>query len=127
MPSKILTAALIPQAVLFYGLSCGEPPVHVRPLSEFPRQVGEWEMQRDNIMDEDVKEALRADDYLARGYSALRGRTMGLFVAFFKSQRAGQTPHSPKNCLAGSGWMWSVSDTVAVPIPGRVAPVEVNR
>jgi len=112
MPSKILTAVLILQAVLFYGLSRGELAVPVRPLSEFPPQIGECQMQRDNTMDEGVKESLRADDYLARDYSASRGRTIGLFLAFFKSQRAAQTPHSPKNCLPGSGWIWSVADTV---------------
>jgi hypothetical protein len=68
MPSKILTAVLILQAVLFYGLSRGELAVPLRPLSEFPPQTGEWQMQRDNTMDEDVKESLRADDYLARDY-----------------------------------------------------------
>ena len=84
-------------------------------------------MLRDNAMDEDVKETLRADDYLTRDYSDSGGRTIDLFVAFFKSQRAGQTPHSPKNCLPGSGWIWSVSDAVAVPIQDRAVPIEVNR
>jgi EpsI family protein len=127
MPPKILTALLVVQAGLFYGLSHSEPPVQARALSQFPARVGKWHMLRDNAMDQDVKETLRADDYLMRDYSDSHGRTINLFVAFFKSQRAGQTPHSPKNCLPGSGWIWSVADTVAVPIQGRVTPIEVNR
>lgn len=84
-------------------------------------------MLRDTAMDEDVKATLRADDYLARDYVGPAREVVNLFVAFFKSQRAGQTPHSPKNCLPGSGWVWSVSDMIPVSIAGRATPVEVNR
>ncbi len=48
-------------------------------------------------------------------------------MAYFQSQRAGQTPHSPKNCLPGSGWTWSVADTIRVSIAGRAQPIEINR
>jgi EpsI family protein len=29
---------------------------------------------------------------------------IGLFIAYFPSQRTGDTIHSPKNCLPGAGW-----------------------
>jgi EpsI family protein len=125
-PRKALTVLLIAQGSLFYGLSRGEPDVATRPLSGFPSGIGGWRMVRETAMDEDVKTTLRADDYLTRDYVA-EGRVVNLFVAFFKSQRAGQTPHSPKNCLPGSGWVWSVSDLIPVSIAGRAAPVEINR
>jgi EpsI family protein len=70
---------------------------------------------------------LRADDYVTRTYAASTEKSANLFVAFFKSQRAGQTPHSPKNCLPGSGWVWTVADTITVTIAGRAAPIEINR
>jgi len=127
MPAKILTALLILQGALFYGLSRGEPAVLASPLNRFPTQIGDWQLLRENVMDEDVKETLRADDYLVRDYTDLHGNLLNLFVASFKSQRAGQTPHSPKNCLPGSGWIWSVSDVIPVPIPSRTVPIEVNR
>ena len=80
-------------------------------------------------MDEEVRrDVLRADDYLTRIYADSRGNTVNLFVAFFRSQRAGQTPHSPKNCLPGSGWIWCVSDTIPVSIRRPAAqPIQVNR
>jgi len=84
-------------------------------------------MVREIPMDQDVKATLRADDYLTRDYVGPDGQVVNLFVAFFKSQRAGQTPHSPKNCLPGAGWMWSVSDVIPVSIAGRAAPMDVNR
>ena len=78
-------------------------------------------------MEQELKDALRADDYLTRDYAEPPSGIANLFVAFFKSQRAGQTPHSPKNCLPGSGWVWTVSDTIPIAISGRGAPIVVNR
>jgi EpsI family protein len=127
MPARILTALLILQATLFYGLSRGEPAVPDQPLARFPERLGSWRIIRDNPMDNDVMETLRADDYLNRDYIDSAGRHVNLFVAFFKSQRAGQTPHSPKNCLPGAGWIWSVSDIMPLSLAGRVTPAEVNR
>ena len=126
-PRKALTVLLISQGSLFYGLSPGEPDVMARPLSGFPSGIGGWRMLRETAMDEDVKATLRADDYLTRDYVGPEGGIVNLFVAFFKSQRAGQTPHSPKNCLPGSGWVWSVSDVIPVSIEHRLTPIQINR
>jgi len=84
-------------------------------------------MIQQGVMEQDVKDVLRADDYITREYGASSEKVANLFVAFFKSQRAGQTPHSPKNCLPGSGWVWNVADTVSVTVPGRAGPIEINR
>ena len=49
------------------------------------------------------------------------------FVAFFKTQRYGQAPHSPKNCLPGNGFEPIESGVIAVTVPGRAEPVRINR
>jgi EpsI family protein len=48
-------------------------------------------------------------------------------VAYFQSQRTGQMPHSPKNCLPGAGWMPSESRIVSMNVPGVAQPIEMNR
>ena len=48
-------------------------------------------------------------------------------MAFFKTQRTGKAPHSPKNCLPGSGWEPSRVDFLTVNIPGMSEPIEVNQ
>ena len=58
-------------------------------------------MIRQGVMEPEVKEVLRADEYITRDYAAPTDQAANLFVAYFKSQRSGQTPHSPKNCLPG--------------------------
>lgn len=125
-PARILTILLLAQSALFYGLSRGEPAVETSALASFSNQIGRWRMLRETPLDDDIRATLRADDYLARDYAGPNGATVNLFAAFFKTQRAGETPHSPKNCLPGSGWVWSVSDVIPVSIAGR-APIEVNR
>jgi EpsI family protein len=123
----LLTALLVVQGSLFYGLSRGETTPVYKPLDKFPTQVGGWRMVQQGVMEQEVKEVLRADDYITRDYAASPTKVANLFVAFFKSQRAGQAPHSPKNCLPGAGWVWTVSDTIPVNVAGRSAPIEVNR
>ena len=125
-PALVLTAFLVVQGTLFYGFSRGETPPAYKPLDGFPTRVGGWRMIQQGVMEPEVKEVLRADDYVTRDYAASPTKVANLFVAFFKSQRAGQTPHSPKNCLPGSGWVWTVSDTIPVNVPGR-DPIQINR
>jgi EpsI family protein len=125
--ATILSVLLIVQGSLFYGLSRGEASPSYRPLDGFPREIGEWRIVREGVMEQEIKDVLRADDYVTRTYAASTEKSANLFVAFFKSQRAGQTPHSPKNCLPGSGWVWTVADTITVTIAGRAAPIEINR
>ena len=123
----ILSVFLIVQGSLFYGFSRSETLPSYRPLDGFPKQLGEWRMIEQGVMEQDVKDVLRADDYVTREYAVSPEKVANLFVAFFKSQRAGQTPHSPKNCLPGSGWVWTIADTIPVTVPGRAAPMEINR
>jgi EpsI family protein len=127
-PTLVLSALFLVQGVAFYGLSRRAeviPPS--KSLSQLPTAIGEWRMVREGVIEQDEKDVLRADDYLKRDYAAPPGKTASLFIAYFRSQRAGQTPHSPKNCLPGSGWTWSVSDTIRVDIAGRAQPIEINR
>lgn len=123
----ILSVFLIVQGSLFYGFSRSETLPSYRPLDGFPKKLGEWRMIEQGVMEQDVKDVLRADDYVTREYAVSPEKVANLFVAFFKSQRAGQTPHSPKNCLPGSGWVWTIADTIPVTVPGRAAPMEINR
>jgi EpsI family protein len=44
-----------------------------------------------------------------------------LFIAYFPSQRAGATIHSPKNCLPGSGWFPVQADRITIHVPGHSA------
>ena len=127
-PTLVLSALFLVQGAAFYGLARRTERIpQSRPLSGLPTSIGEWRMLREGVIEPEEKEVLRADDYLTRQYAASPGKSASLFVAYFQSQRAGQTPHSPKNCLPGSGWTWSVADTIYVDIAGRAQPSDVIR
>jgi EpsI family protein len=49
-----------------------------------------------------------------------------LFIAYFPTQRAGDTIHSPKNCLPGAGWSPIQNGRVQLSLPG-IRPFNANR
>lgn len=124
---RILSVVLMAQAAVFFGFSRQENVPNPRPLKEFATAAGGWTLAQEGIIDKETLDVLAADDTLSRQYvNQDRNVVAGLFVAFFKTQRTGQMPHSPKNCLPGSGWVPSESGKIIVDVPGD-RPIEVNR
>jgi len=127
-PVRVVTLVLITHAALFYTLSHGEAVPLARPLQDFPAQIDDWRMIRQGILDTETLQVLKADDYLTRDYTSPSSPVeVNFYVAFFRTQRTGQTPHSPKNCLPGGGWVPSQSAIVPVDIPGQSEPIRVNQ
>lgn len=104
-------------------------PVPLRkPLVEFPETVGAWKMVASGALSDDVSGVLKADDYLLREYQeSSSGRVIDMFVAYYKTQAAGESMHSPKNCLPGSGWTPVLNDRVVLQNDEHGRPIEVNR
>jgi EpsI family protein len=101
-------------------------PSH-KALAQFTLDKGPWRMSEELEMDKDSLEVLKADDILSRAYVDDKNQEMAtLFVAYFSTQRTGKAPHSPKNCLPGSGWVPSQSSVVTIPVPGQEQPIAVN-
>ncbi len=85
-------------------------------------------MLQDSQLDKETLEVLKADDILSRIYrDNQNGQAATLFVAYFETQRTGKTPHSPKNCLPGTGWTPSQSGIIDISVPDRAKPIPVNR
>jgi EpsI family protein len=101
-------------------------PAHL-PLSSFPSQFGSWNGTDDPI-DKDTLEVLGPGDFLSRSYfdSGSELPRVDLFLAYFPSQRTGDTIHSPKNCLPGAGWTPEENERVTLSPPGH-APFPANR
>jgi EpsI family protein len=119
---------LLAEAALFYGTSGRERVPTLQPLSEFPTDLSRWDLVQDVPIEPEIQQVLRADETLNRVYGQEgSGARASLFVAYFKSQRAGQIPHSPKNCLPGSGWEPMSSRFIQVQVPGEREPIRINR
>lgn len=118
---RILTGVLILQGVLYYATTTrAETIPTVRPLATFPATAGNWRLIQEGYVDEETQKVLKADDTLTRFYGDAATRDgANLFIAFFKTQRTGKSPHSPKNCLPGSGWEPTKVGSVEVPVQGQ--------
>jgi EpsI family protein len=124
----ILTLALALQATLFYAASRGERVPAAPPLDLFPAQLGSWQEVQDYPVEQEIRDQLKADDLLNRLYAERESHmAAGLFVAYFKTQRTGQSPHSPKNCLPGSGWEPEAEGFLDVAVEGEAQPIRINR
>jgi EpsI family protein len=100
-------------------------PVH-QPLQSFPRTFEGW-LSRDVPLSKDVLDVLGPGDFLTRDYQqGSDAPEVGLFIAYFPSQRSGDTIHSPKNCLPGAGWVPLRSDRITLNLAGH-APFPANR
>jgi EpsI family protein len=121
-----LTLVLVAQGVLFYSASHGENTPLPAPLTAFPGSVGSWQTVQEGVIDQDTRDILKADDLLSRVYASPEGGAE-LFIAYFKTQRQGQSPHSPKNCLPGSGWQTVPSETGRVDVPVSGGSIHINR
>ena len=123
-----LTLALVVQATLFYATSRGERVPAGPPLDLFPAQLGSWHEAQNYPVEQEIKDQLKADDLLNRLYGNPESRAgAALFVAYFKTQRTGQSPHSPKNCLPGSGWEPEATGFLDVAVEGQPEPIRINR
>jgi EpsI family protein len=79
-------------------------PTH-QSLASFPLSFGGWQ-GRDQQISAETREVLGPGDFLSRDYvDPSQNQAVNLFIAFFPSQRQGDTIHSPKNCLPGAGWI----------------------
>jgi EpsI family protein len=124
-PAMAVAALLAVEIVLLYALPTKEYVPSPPPLESFAASVGEWKMEKQFPLDDYTRQLLRADDTLTRDYAG--PSNVELFIAFFKSQRAGVSPHSPKMCLPANGWTEESSHIVSVTVPGEPAPIPVNR
>ncbi len=114
--------------------------VELRParaeFSEFPLQIGGWRGQRSQLETVYI-DTLKMDDYLLADFvrqsggttdSTADGPPVNLYVAYYASQRTGQSAHSPRSCLPGGGWR--ISDFGQREVSGvrnNGAPLRVNR
>jgi exosortase D (VPLPA-CTERM-specific) len=70
---------------------------------EFPTRLGTWQ-GRAATLDADVEHGLGLNDYILSDYSGADRKPVNLYVAYYTSQRKGESPHSPIVCIPGGGW-----------------------
>jgi exosortase D (VPLPA-CTERM-specific) len=91
---------------------------------DFPMQLRGWNGQR-AAMGEVYLNQLKLSDYLFANYQRPADAPVNVWVAYYDSQRKGDSTHSPASCLPGGGWDFQTFGRYEIGIPGgRLA---VNR
>jgi len=94
----------------------------------FPMQLGEWQGRQNPPFSARVLEVLGLDDYLTRGYFKGTRSFADLYVGYWRSQRQGDTMHSPQNCLPAAGWVPVKQSLLTMTDPRNPAQqITVNR
>lgn len=131
MPSRTMTlrlgivvTILLGGTVLLHAMSHGEPIVARESLSALPYQVADWS-GKEYPLEEQIVEAVSVTDYTNRMYVGKNELPVQLYIGYYASQRTGDTIHSPKNCLPGSGWDPVHAGYANIPIAGG-EPITVN-
>jgi EpsI family protein len=94
------------------------------PLATVPASLDGWQAVKEEPLAPSTLTHLVATDYVSRVYQKA-GSQLGLFIAYYAEQRSGESMHSPKHCLPGSGWeIWKYG-SIDVPVDG--GSVVVNK
>ena len=129
-PPSLVAASLV--LVLMAGVSLALPErTEVVPsrksFVDFPLVTGPW-VGLKTALDKIYLDQLKLDDYLMADFHGASGTPVNLYVAWYDSQQAGRSAHSPRSCLPGGGWQIKSLTQVEVPdvaIDGQ--PLRVNR
>lgn len=121
----VVATLLVGTAVYLNAATRPETVQARKELAAFPMQFGQWSGQRTPDLDAATLNVLGVDDYLSRIYSLNGEPALGVYVGYYRSQRRGDTIHSPMNCLPGAGWMPLTAERIAVDTGGT--SIDVNR
>jgi len=120
----ITAGTLLAGIALLHGVSHGEPVALRAPLAQLPLAMDGWS-GHDDPLEQRIVNALGVDDYLSRAYTNRIGESVDLYVGYYRSQRTGETIHSPKNCLPGAGWEPVRAGRLIIPM-AAMPPIVVN-
>jgi EpsI family protein len=123
----IVAVPMLVTAIGLQGRSSTEIIPTPPPLSSLPSQIDGW-TGTDEPLDQPTLNILGPGDFLVRDYENTQPPQpyVNLYIAYFPSQRAGDTIHSPDHCLPGAGWI-PVSREVIQLTNAQGSPFPVNR
>ena len=113
----MLTTALVLQA---HSRSENFPPR--TSLSSLPSKIDSW-TGTDSVLDQQTLDILGPGEFLVRDYEdgsqpqSQFQPWINLYIAYFPTQKTGDTIHSPNHCLPGAGWVPTSREVVQITGP----------
>jgi EpsI family protein len=115
----ITAGLLLGASLLLHTASHGEPMVARQPLRDLAYTLGNgaWSGE-EHPLQLRILQAVGVSDYTNRVYFKNDDAPVQLYIGYYATQRTGDTIHSPKNCLPGSGWEPIHSGYATISVPG---------
>src|SRR5271157_563391 len=123
-PSLAITGCLAATLLVSSLADRRRPDSLAKPIESIDVAIGGWTLAEQQVLPASILDKLRASSYISRIYQR-RDRQLGLFIAYYPQQRAGESMHSPRVCLPGSGWDIVGRSTAAVRFGGK--DLELNQ
>ncbi len=123
----IVAVPMLATAIGLQAHSSTEIVPAYRPLNSLPSQIDSWK-GTDSTLDDRTLDILGHPEYLMRDYEneSPQQPWLNLYIAYYPSQRAGDTIHSPNHCLPGGGWIPISRERIQLPRPDG-SSIPVNR
>ena len=80
-----------------------ESPLQRKDFSQFPLTLEGWQGKPDRL-EAIYLDVLKLSDYILANFTATGKAPVNFYVAFYASQRKGESAHSPRSCIPGDGW-----------------------
>jgi EpsI family protein len=103
-----------------------EVPPERAAFVDFSMRIGEWQGTPLPVEPQFIS-ALRFDDYLLADFAAAGSSPITLYMAYYRSQRKGQSAHSPQSCIPGGGWEITIPHTLNLAAMARGPALPINR
>ena len=126
---QFIVAIILLGATLAFsqGINFRERIPVMKSFDLFPVQVGEWSGTRHG-MEQRFVDSLDLSVYVIIDYHNPKDKVINLYVAYYESQRKGESIHSPATCLPGSGWLFRDAGAITLYTPGyNPGSIKVNR
>ena len=86
-------------------------------FADFPLKIGQWAGNR-QVLEQKFIDELDFTDYVMIDFRKTDGKQINFYVAYYESQRKGESIHSPASCLPGSGWSFEQAGISQLNVPG---------
>lgn len=116
-PAQFVAAAAILGATLVFsqGIEFREKIPPKKSFDVFPLNVGIWHGVRE-ALEKKFLDVLDLSEYVMVDFRDKSKKKINFYVAYYESQRKGESIHSPASCLPGGGWEFKHSGEASIPM-----------
>ena len=101
----VIAVCVLGAAAIGSPFFVARPEIHPKrdTFATFPMTLDHWRGQRSTIAEIYLNQ-LKLTDYIMANYTRNGRNFVNFYVAYYASQKAGSSAHSPHSCIPGGGW-----------------------